>query len=188
MNTFLIILIVVAAFITILLILALLVKKNYVLVKEITLNKPKQDVFNYIKLLKNQGNYSKWMMMDPNVKLKFKGKDGTVGFVLAWDSKIKEVGKGEQSIKKITEGERIDLDIHFIRPYEGKAVAYLSTEPLNERQTKVKWGFTGEIKYPMNLMLLFMNMDKMVGNDLATGLTNLKDVFERHLILKRRIK
>jgi hypothetical protein len=31
----------------------------------------------------------------------------------------------------------------------------------------------------MNLMLLFMNMDKMVGNDLAKGLTNLKQVLEQ---------
>ena len=30
----------------------------------------------------------------------------------------------------------------------------------------------------MNLMLLFMNMDKMVGNDLATGLSNLKKIME----------
>jgi hypothetical protein len=34
------------------------------------------------------------------------------------------------------------------------------------------------MKYPMNLMLLFMNMEKMVGNDLGNGLKNLKTILE----------
>ena len=39
-------------------------------------------------------------MMDRNVKKSFKGTDGTVGFVAAWDSDNKKVGKGEQEVKK----------------------------------------------------------------------------------------
>jgi hypothetical protein len=35
------------------------------------------------------------------------------------------------------------------------------------------------MNYTMNLMLLFMNMEKMVGNDLSTGLNNLKQVLEK---------
>jgi hypothetical protein len=35
------------------------------------------------------------------------------------------------------------------------------------------------MKYPMNLMLLFMNMEKMVGGDLDKGLQNLKSVLEK---------
>jgi hypothetical protein len=55
----------------------------------------------------------------------------------------------------------------------------MTTEAISEKQTKVKWGFIGNMKYPMNLMLLFMNMEKMVGNDLNIGLTNLKGVLEK---------
>jgi hypothetical protein len=53
------------------------------------------------------------------------------------------------------------------------------TESVSDNQTKVKWGFSGEMKYPMNLMLLFMNMEEMVGKDLATGLQNLKTKLEK---------
>jgi hypothetical protein len=35
------------------------------------------------------------------------------------------------------------------------------------------------LPYPFNLMLLFMNMDKMIGDDLSTGLTNLKTLLEK---------
>jgi hypothetical protein len=117
--------------------------------------------------------------MDPNMKQEYIGTDGTVGFVSSWDSNVRNVGKGSQSIKKIVDGERIEYNIHFIKPFEGIASAYMKTEHVSENQTKVIWGFRSRMNYPMNLMLLFMNMDKMVGNDLATGLTNLKGVLEK---------
>jgi hypothetical protein len=43
----------------------------------------------------------------------------------------------------------------------------------------VKWGFFGRMNYPMNLMLAFMNMDAMLGKDLASGLNNLKTILEK---------
>ena len=160
------------------LIVALFVKKEYAVEREISINKPKAEVFNYIKFLKNQDSYSVWAKRDPNMKKEYKGVDGTVGFISAWDSENKEVGKGEQEIKKIAAGERIDFELRFIKPFEATDTAYMTTEPIVDNQTKVKWGFRGKMKYPMNLMLIAMNMDKMLGNDLQTGLVNLKKNLE----------
>lgn len=160
-------------------IVALFVNGEYKIVREITINKPKQDVFNYIKFLKNQDNFSKWATMDPAMKKSYSGTDGQVGFVSAWESQKDDVGVGEQEIKKITEGERVDLEIRFKEPIEGTDAAYMSTEALSENQTKVKWGFDGKMPYPMNLMCLFMSMDQMIGDDLAVGLNRLKDVLEK---------
>ena len=163
----------------ILLIVALFAKKDYDVEKEIVIDKPRQEVFNYIKFLKNQNNYSKWATMDPGMKKESRGTDGTVGFVSAWDSDQKEVGKGEQEIKKITDGKRIDYELRFIKPFESTEQTYMATEAISENQTKVKWGFNGRMNYPMNLMLLCMNMEKMVGDDLQTGLNNLKNIVEK---------
>jgi len=171
------ILIIIAVLIAIPLIAALFIKNDYATEREITINRPKQDVFSYIKQLKNQPNYSKWAMADPNAKMTFTGTDGTVGFVSAWDSK--KVGKGEQQITGITEGSRMDLGLHFIKPMDGRANAYFTTDAISPTQTKVKWGLSGKMNYPMNFMLVVMNMDKMMGDDLATGLTNLKGILEK---------
>ncbi len=162
-----------------LLITGIFVKKDYTVMREVTINKPKQEVFDYLKLLRNQGNYSKWEQMDPNAIKTYTGTDGTVGFISAWDSKMDDVGAGEQEIKKITEGERIDLEIRFKRPFESKSQAYLSTTAVSETQTKVIWGFEGKMNYPMNLITLVMNMEKMVGDDLQVGLENLKALMEK---------
>jgi hypothetical protein len=117
--------------------------------------------------------------MDPNMKKSYRGTDGTVGFVSAWESKIDSVGVGEQEIKKIIEGERVDFELRFIKPFEATEPAFMTTEAVSESQTKVKWGFSGHMDYPMNLMMLFMDFEKMIGDDLQTGLNNLKTVLEK---------
>ena len=164
--------------VVLLLIIALFVKKDYAVKREITINKPNQEVFDYIKYLRNQNNFSKWAMMDPLMKKTYQGTDGTVGFISAWDSKADSVGKGEQEIVKIEQGKRIDFEIRFIKPFESKDKSYMITDSLSSNMTKVIWGFDGHMNYPMNLMLLFMDFDKMLGQDLEVGLQRLKTKLE----------
>src|SRR6476660_1660388 len=94
------ILVILIILVIVLLIMALFIDKDYAIVREVTINKPKTEVYNYVKYLKNQNEYSKWARMDPDMKKDFRGTDATVGFVSAWEGN-KDVGKGEQEIKKI---------------------------------------------------------------------------------------
>ncbi len=173
------VLIAIAGLIVILLIVALFTKKEYGVIREVTINKPKSEVFEYVKLLKNQENFSVWAKMDPKMKKDYRGTDGTVGFVSSWDSKMKDVGKGEQEILKIAEGERIDYELRFIEPFASTSLAYITSEGVSETQTKVKWGFTGKMNYPMNLLMLTMDMEGMIGKDFQDGLNNLKAILEK---------
>ena len=63
-----IILLVISILITLVFIAALFMKKKYSISTSILVNQPIKDVFNYVKILKNQENYSKWGMADPNAK------------------------------------------------------------------------------------------------------------------------
>jgi hypothetical protein len=167
------------AIIVIALIAALFVSKEMNAEREIVINKPKQQVFDYIKYVKNQDNYSKWNKMDPAMKKTYTGTDGTIGFSYAWDSEKGDVGKGSQTITAIKEGERLDCDLHFLKPFESNAKTYFATTAVNDSTTKVTWAFDSKMPYPFNLMKLFMNMEKAVGDDFSTGLTNLKNVLEK---------
>jgi len=179
MNLFLTVLFGVLCLVVLLLIIAAFVKKDYSVERDIMISKPKPSVFDYLKRLKNQDNFSKWVLMDPNMKKEYRGIDGISGFVSAWESNDKNVGKGEQEIKKIIEGDRIDYEIRFIKPFAGVANAYLKTTAVSNNRTMVAWGFESKMKYPMNLMLLFMNMENMIGKDFETGLLNLKNLLEK---------
>jgi|SRR6185312_2403667 len=170
--------VVLAIILTIPLIIALFTRKDYIVEREVVINKPKQDVFNYVKLLRNQVNYSTWSKLDPNTKMEYKGTDGTPGFVSSWNGN-KDVGMGEQEIKSITEGSRIDYNLHFIKPMNEKATSYMTTDAVSVKQTKVKWGMAGKMAYPMNFMLVVCNMDKLLGPELQAGLNNLKGVLEK---------
>lgn len=179
MKIFIFILIGIACLIVLLLIIALFTKKEYGVVREVVINKPNAEVFEYVKLLKNQDNFTVWAMKDPDMKKDYRGIDGTVGFVSAWESKMKDVGKGEQEIKNIVNGERMDSELRFLEPFTSTSNAYFITEAVTDTQTKIKWGFSGKMKYPMNLFLLTMNMEGMVGRDFENGLNNLKMVLEK---------
>ncbi len=166
----------IAALVVIVLITALFVKKSYNVEREITINKPVPEVFAYIKQIKNQDHYNKWVMTDPSMKKEFKGTDATVGFIYAWDGN-KDAGKGEQEIKKIDENKRIDMEIRFEKPMEGISQSYMTTEAVAENQTKVKMAFSSKVPYPMNIMCLFI--DNMLGKDMETTLGNLKTILEK---------
>lgn len=171
-------LIVIAILVVIPLVVALFIKKEYKVERTIVINQPKEVVYDYVKYLKNQNEFSKWALMDPNMEKSFRGNDGTVGFVSAWESKDKNVGKGEQEIVKISDS-RIDYVIRFLEPMESTESAYITFEQTTDNQTQVLWGFNGKMNYPFNIMYLFMDFEKMIGSDLATGLSNLKALLEK---------
>ncbi len=164
--------------IALVLIAALIMPKEYAVEREIVINKPKAEVYEYLESLQNQTNWSVWARMDPKMKMEYKGTDRKVGFTYLWEGND-EVGKGEQEITKIVPGERINTQLRFLKPYESTSEAYLITESAGDNQTKVKWGFTGVMPYPMNVMLPFMGMDKMIGKDFSDGLNNLKAILEK---------
>jgi hypothetical protein len=117
-------------------------------------------------------------MRDPSLKKEFKGIDGTVGFVYYWESNNKQVGKGEQEIKKIIEGERIDYEIRFIKPFKGKSGSSITTTFISYNSTRVKWIFNGRNNYLMRVVDFLLNLKKVLGKDLATSLSNLKSILE----------
>jgi len=174
MNALIVILIIIA----VPLILAFFLSNEYVIERDIVINRPKPDVFRYVSLIKNSEHFNKWVMTDPGMKKDYQGTDGKVGFIYRWDSENKQVGKGEQEIIKLTEGERIDYELRFIKPFSGTSFASIETASVSPAQTKVTWIFKGVRTYPMKLMHMLLNLKKILGRDLATSLANLKAQLE----------
>lgn len=54
----------------------------------------------------------------------------------------------------------------------------MNIETVNADENKVSWNLKSSMKYPSNIMLLFLNMEKLIGNDLEIGLSNLKKLME----------
>lgn len=170
-------LIVLASIIGLIFLIALVLPGDFAVERSITIEKPKEEVFDFILLLKNQSQYSKWEKMDPDMEHYYQGEDGTVGFISGWKGND-QVGTGEQQIMAIDHGNRIDYELRFIEPFESTSQAYMITKSLDENSTEVLWGFSGNMSFPMNLFLLFFNMEKAIGEDYDQGLAELKRILE----------
>lgn len=153
------------------LIAALFVPKEFTAGSEITVNKPKQEVFDYIKYVKNQDNFGVWQLSDPGMKKSYEGTDGTPGFRYSWEGE--KTGKGTQTILSVREGERVETELDF--GFGDPAKSYFTVDEVAPGQTKVTWGISGKTDYPFNVMSLFYDMNK----DFEKGLQNLKGVLEK---------
>ena len=161
-----------AGVVLLLLVLYLLAPATYDVSRTVEVRKAPEAVFDYLKYLRNQDDWSPWGQKDPNMKKGFRGTDGTVGAVSTWEGN-KQVGAGEQEITRIVSGQRIESQLRFLKPWKSTSDAYLEVEPA-PGGSLIRWGFKGSNGFPMRLMMLFMSMDKMVGKDFEEGLSNLK--------------
>lgn len=177
MEIIVITLIVLAIIIAIPIITALFVPNDYEVVREVVIKKSRGQIFDYIRFLKNQDFYNKWIMVDPEMEKSFIGEDGNEGFIYAWDSTNKNAGKGEQEIVKIKPNERIDIEIRFVKPFRNTGETFMTLESLSDHQTKLRWGMKGRNRFPFNLMNLMI--DNLLGKDLEISLANLKMILER---------
>lgn len=158
--------------VVLLLIVALFVPKTFHAEGTIVIDKPNQEVFDYVKHIRNQENFGVWFQMDPDLKATEEGTDGTVGYKYSWTSD--KVGNGAQVITYIDEGKQVTADLFLMESTEPAQSVFI-TEPLNDRQTKVLWKVDGKTPYPFNLMSLCYDMNK----DFEQGVQNLKNVLEK---------
>jgi len=176
MNIIVTILLVLAGLITLLLIIALFIKKEHYVRREIVINAPRQKVFDYLRLLENQEKFNKHAMAGPDRKREYKGTDGTVGYIYAWSGN-KDAGEGEKEIKNIVEGQRIETEIRFVKPMRTTASIIMEMESLPGDQTKVSWSNAGTLKFPVNIMVPMV--ERMLPKDMDASLATLKDILEK---------
>ncbi len=175
MNILITILLILACSIALFLLIAVFMKKDHYVKREIIINAPKQKVFDYLKLLKNQDKFNKWAKTDPNRKWEYKGTDGTVGFIISWSGN-KKAGEGEKEITNIIEGQRIETQIRFVKPMKMVADVIMETESLSDNKTKVSLSNSGTLNYPMNIFIPMA--EKNFPKDMDESLFTLKNILE----------
>ncbi|MBT8254037.1 MAG: SRPBCC family protein [Flavobacteriaceae bacterium] len=174
--TFVYILLVILA---IILVLSFVAPKAYDVSRSIIIEKPVGVVFNYLKFTRNQDDWSPWKKKDPDMHQEFEGTDGTVGFISKWKGN-KDVGEGEQELKHLVENESILSELRFFKPWKSQSDGYFRLVDIDGRSTKVVWGFSGRNKFPINIFMLFFNMEKAVSKDFNEGLASLKQKLEHN--------
>lgn len=149
--------------------------KNYHFEKSVVINAPKEKVWQHVGSLKQYNIWDPFSKADKDIVITYSGDGDKVGDSYHWKGNDK-VGEGEQSITEIVPGEKMGTKLHFIKPFEGDAVAKLILTP-EGNGTKVTWAIDNELNTMMKIMkpMMDMNMNKMFGQ----GLENLKKLAEK---------
>lgn len=170
---------IILAIVAVVLITALFVSKDMNYEKSIVINSRIEKVWNNVSSLGAMDKWSPWRDKDPNMKQTLTGTDGTVGATQAWESKVKNVGAGSQTIINLVEPTLLETKLNFLKPFKSTADAYVKLSDQGGN-TKATWGFKSKMPYPMNLMKLFMNFEKQMDKEFGAGLGRLKDISEKN--------
>lgn len=152
-------------------------KKAFDLSRTIVINRPKAEVFAYIRQLKKQPNWMPWYKRDNNLNIKFKEEDGKVGASSYWKGSNK-FREGIQRIHKIKDGKVFESQLLFLKPYKFSVLQYIAVKEVEPEKTKLVWGIRGYHEFPASVIMQFYGMDKALGKDFEQGLQNLKENLE----------
>ena len=166
----------IGSIIVLILIIALFLPKEFSYEKTISINAPVDSVWQQVNSLAAMDKWSPWNDHDPNMKKEYSGVDGTIGAKQSWEGDV--VGTGSQTITKIEKPVLLETSLDFIKPHESHGKGYVELVA-DGNVTKATWGMTGNMPYPFNFMILFMNLEKDMGKDWNNGLSRLKSLSEK---------
>lgn len=161
-------------------IIALFTTKRYTLTRKITINQSVDKVYNFVRFHSNQQQYNTWLRNDPNTVITIDhNQDGQTGAILHFESSNKKAGTGNWINEKFIENKQIDYSIQFLKPYTFKANGAIYFQDLGQNQMSLTWVYHSGMDWPMNIILLFIDMDKTIGKDIEITLENLKKITEK---------
>lgn len=161
-----------------LLVLAAFTPRTYTVSVSENMSVSSGEVKDYVRFLSNQKNYSVWVMEDPEMEPEISGQDGELGATQYWNSENENVGEGYQTITALTDN-RMDVDLRFVRPWEGEAKAATLFEAITPNETLVTSEFYGNDPFPGNLMGYWIGRP-MLAKAQKQNLANLKAILENN--------
>lgn len=139
-----------------------------------TIPAPPAHVFAQVNDLHKWEAWSPWAKLDPDAEASFEGSPAGEGAVMRWAGN-REVGEGSMTITDSRPNELIRFRLDFLKPMKATNTAEFTFEPEGE-QTVVTWSMFGQNNFMAKAVGLFMDCEKMVGDQFEQGLANMKSV------------
>lgn len=177
MTTLMYIAIALAVLIAIILIVAAMRPDTFRVQRSIDINAPAEKIFPLINDYRHWGSWSPYEKVDPAMQRTFSGAPNGKGSVYEWNGN-KNVGRGRMEILDTTPSSKVVIKLDFFSPFEAHNTAEFTMQPKGNA-TNVTWAMQGPVPYMMKVMHMFMNIDRMCGDQFQQGLTSMKAVAEK---------
>ncbi len=177
LEVIVVIAVVLAIVIAIVLILAATKPDSFSVERAIDIGAPADRVFPLINDFHQWVSWSPWENKDPALKRSYEGPASGKGAVYGWEGN-KNVGSGRMEILESQAPSKILIKLDFLKPFEAHNTAEFTMLPQGAG-TRLVWVMRGPAPFISKLMQVFMNFDRMIGQDFETGLANLKKLAEQ---------
>lgn len=134
-------------------------------------------VFPYINDLKKWQEWSPWAKLDPNAKNTFEGLTAGVGAKFSWEGN-NDVGVGSMTITESKSPELVRIKLSFLKPMEGDSDVVFTLKP-EAGGTQVTWAMDSKNGFAAKAFGLFVDCEKMCGDQFEQGFKNLKEVIAK---------
>lgn len=142
-----------------------------------TVNAPPAKVFALVDDFRQWTKWSPFERLDPDMKRSFGASTVGKGASYAWDGNSK-AGAGRMEIVESAPASAVDVALHFQRPMEAEGKAMFRFSPQGDG-TLVTWTMESPTPFLAKVMHVFFDAEKMVGEDFARGLADLKALAEK---------
>jgi uncharacterized protein YndB with AHSA1/START domain len=142
-----------------------------------TVKAPPEKIFPLIADFHQWRNWSPYENKDPAMQRTYSGAASGKSAVYAWQGN-KNVGSGRMEILEAPPPSKVVIKLDFFTPFEGHNTAEFTMLPQGDG-THVTWLMHGPAPLMSRVMQVFINLDRMIGEDFEVGLANLKSVAEK---------
>jgi hypothetical protein len=170
------VLVALAVVVVVLVIIVALQPSKFRVARSTTISAPAPAVFAQVNDFHKWEAWNPWGKVDPAMKQTYEGAPAGTGAIYTWVGN-KEVGEGRMTITESRPSDLVRVKLEFMKPFAATNTAEFSFNP-EGNQTAVTWSMTGENNFVAKAVHLFMNMDKMIGDQFEKGLADMKAAVE----------
>jgi effector-binding domain-containing protein len=139
-----------------------------------------EKVFQSVVDFRTWTTWSPWLCSDPDAEVSVTDNATGVGAKYAWNGQV--VGQGELTHRLVKPSQRIEDELHFVKPFKSRADTSFDFQP--ERSgCRVTWQMQSSL--PWFLFWMKNQMQGFIGMDYDRGLRMLKEWLETGKILSR---
>jgi Polyketide cyclase / dehydrase and lipid transport len=152
-------------------------RTEYLVQRETVVDAPRRAVYEQLVDFHRWTAWSPWEDVDPDMDRSYAGSEHGPGATYAWSGNRK-AGAGRMVITEVVPDERVDIDLHFLKPFKADNRIVLQLDPQGEA-TRITWSMVGRRTFMTRVMGIFTSMDTFVGKDFDKGLAQLTALVER---------
>ncbi len=158
------------------LISAFMAQSSYRVERSAEVNAPLTIVYNQLGMLRNWESWSPWKEKDSTLINAYQGTDGQPGSKVSWKGDEEISGTGEIEFTSVNPPYDINYDLKFTGSPEMISFGSFQLRETSAEKTRVSWLNSGDIPFIIRPMMMFMNMEEMMGPDFERGLAKLDSV------------